>query len=251
MNAFRASLVSSSMTARLVCAMLLSAGIARAEECCEQPSWVFSPSTFSHDPESGARVAQYERHAWVDELPDPRIVTSGYRTSRTHLPGAAGSSDTFYEVQNWANGNGQLDAEWERMHDAWQDSYLTGSFYQGSMNTQGPWQQGPWQPGPWQPGPWNGPWQQGPWQQGPWNNGPWQQGPQQGPWNNGPWQGGQGPQGPWQGGPGQQGPWNGGPWNGGGPGFGQRPGGGTPQGPPMQGPAQPGSGYDYRQVPRP
>lgn len=214
------------MTARIACAMLVIAGVTRAEECCEQPSWVFSPSTFSHDPETGARVAQYERHAWVDELPDPRMVTSGYRTSRTHLPGAAGSSDTFYEVQNWANGNGQLDAEWERMHDAWQDSYLTGSYYQGSMN-------GPWQPGPWGNGPWNG----GPWQGGPWNNGPWQQGP----WNNGPWQGGQGPQGPWQGGP----------WNGGGPGFGPRPGGGPPQGPPMQGPAQPGGGYGYRQIPRP
>lgn len=199
--------------------MLLFAGVVRAEECCEQTSWVFNPSTFSHDPESGARVAQYDRHAWVDELPDPRMVTSGYRTSRTHLPGAAGSSDTFYEVQNWANGRGQLDAEWERMHDAWKESYLTGSYYNGGMS------------GPWQPGPWNGPWQPGPWQPGPWGNGPWQGGP----WNNGPWQGG---------------PWQPGPWNGGGPGFGPGPGG-PPQGPPMQGPAPPGGGYGYRQIPRP
>lgn len=88
-------------------------------------------STYSHAPETGARVAQYQRHDFVEELPDPRLVTSGYRTTRTNLRGLDGSIDTYYEVQNWANGRGGLDAEWERVHDAWKESYLTGSYYRG------------------------------------------------------------------------------------------------------------------------
>lgn len=108
---------------------LLFAASAKAEDCCEQPSWMFKRSTFSNDPQTGARVAQYARHDYVEELPDPRLVTSGYRTNRTTLRGTNGSYETFYEVTSWANGRGGLDAEWERFHDAWKESYLTGGYY--------------------------------------------------------------------------------------------------------------------------
>lgn len=102
-----------------------------AQECCEQPSWIFDRSTFSHDPATGARVAQYERHAPVEELPDPRLVTSGYRRTRTNIRGADGSVDSYYQVQSYGNGRGGLDAEWERFHDAWRQSYTAGGYYNG------------------------------------------------------------------------------------------------------------------------
>jgi hypothetical protein len=97
----------------------------------QEPSWVFAPSTFTHDPATGARVAQYMRKPPIEPLPDQRAVTSRYRRTRTNLRGTAGSYETDYQVQAWGNGRGGIDAEWERFHDAWKESYLTGSYYQG------------------------------------------------------------------------------------------------------------------------
>lgn len=114
-----------------VCVLLATDVV--AQECCDQPSWVFKRSTFTHAPETGARVAQYQRIAPVEELPDPRLVTSGYRRTRTNLLGANGSVDSYYQVQSWGNGRGGLDAEWERFHDAWRQSYITGGYYQGAV----------------------------------------------------------------------------------------------------------------------
>ena len=93
-------------------------------------SWVFAPSRYTHDPDTGARVAQYERRAPIEPLPDRRLISSGYRRSRTVLRGANGSSDTTYQVQSYGNGRGGLDAEWERFHDAWRGSTVGGgNFY--------------------------------------------------------------------------------------------------------------------------
>jgi hypothetical protein len=95
----------------------------------DPPSWIFHRSTYSHDPYTGARVAQYLRTPPVEPLEDERLVTSRYRRSRTRLRGIDGSVDTYYEVQAWGNGRGGIDAEWERFHDAWKESYLSGGFY--------------------------------------------------------------------------------------------------------------------------
>jgi hypothetical protein len=106
-----------------------------AAECIvanEQPSWIFSRGTYTHDPYSGARVAQYMRTPPVEPLEDERMVTSRYRRSRTNLRGSDGSVDTYYEVQQWGNGGGGLDAEWERFHDAWKESILSGGYYNQS-----------------------------------------------------------------------------------------------------------------------
>jgi hypothetical protein len=116
--------------------MLLSVGsfcahAAQAQECHPTPSWIFRPSTYTHAPETGARVAQYQRIAPVEGLDDPRLYTSGYRRTRTTLRGADGSVDATYQVQNWGNGRGGLDAEWERFHDAWLQSYMSGGNYSG------------------------------------------------------------------------------------------------------------------------
>jgi hypothetical protein len=133
----------------------------------EGPSWIFRPSTFTHDPYTGARVAQYMRTPPVEPLEDERAITSRYRRTRTNLRGTDGSFDTYYEVQAWGNGRGGIDAEWERFHNAWKESYLQNGFYNQSPGWGGPWNQGgnwghgrPWNPdgpGNWHPGGgWNG-----------------------------------------------------------------------------------------------
>jgi hypothetical protein len=108
----------------------------------EGPSWIFNQSTYTHDPASGARVAQYMRKPPVEPLDDERLVTSRYRRSRTNLRGADGSIDSYYEVQAWGNGRGGIDAEWERFHDAWKESYLQNGFYNQQPVFRGPWGHG-------------------------------------------------------------------------------------------------------------
>jgi len=118
----------------------------------EAPSWIFRPSTYTHDPYTGARVAQYMRTPPVEPLEDERAITSRYRRTRTNLRGTDGSFDTYYEVQAWGNGRGGIDAEWERFHSAWKESYLQNGFYNQAPGWGGPWNNGPnWNRG----GPWN------------------------------------------------------------------------------------------------
>lgn len=155
-----------------------------AMPCDAPPSWIFNRGPYTHDPATGARVAQYMRGPAVEPLDDPRLVTSRYRTSRTTLRGIDGSNDTTYEVQSWGNDRGGIDAQWERFHDAWLDSSLQGGYY--NLNTPTPFPNqiygnppanfGGFPPnGFWPYGNphWNGQWQNGYQQQGPWqqNNG--------------------------------------------------------------------------------
>jgi hypothetical protein len=162
-------------------------------ETSSAPSWVFRRSTFTNDPETGARVAQYMRKPPVEPLADQRDVTSSYRRTRTNNRGRNGSYDTSYQVQAWGNGRGGIDAEWQMFNDVWKESILSGSYY-NSNQSYGPPQGGPWQGGPWQGGPWQG----GPWQSGPGPGygpgGPgWNQSYPQGPPGN--WNQGNGPHG--------------------------------------------------------
>lgn len=157
---------------------------ATASECCDLPpapkvllvsqpttdSWVFARSRYTHDPETLGRVAQYTMKPPIEPLDDPRLVTSGYSRSRTVLRGPDGSVDTHYRVQNFGNGRGGMDAEWERFHDAWRGSTIAGGQSQAYFPQFGPW--GPWGgQGGWgggQGGGWNG---QGGWQRFPGNAG--------------------------------------------------------------------------------
>jgi hypothetical protein len=157
----------------------------------EEPSWIFRSSTYTHDPYTGARVAQYMRTPPVEPLEDERAVTSRYRRTRTNLRGADGSFDTYYEVQAWGNGRGGIDAEWERFHNAWKESYLQNGYYNQTPVWGGPWNQhGKWHQG----GPWNhsGPGYGNPgggYPGGGWGGGGWGQGgnysPHYGPDNYG------------------------------------------------------------------
>jgi hypothetical protein len=132
----------------------------------DTPSWIFRRSTYTHDPYTGARVAQYMRTPPVEPLEDERIVTSRYRRSRTSLRGIDGSVDTYYEVQAWGNGRGGIDAEWERFHDAWKESILSGGYYNQGPGYGAPWAYpgsgyGQGYPGQGYPG-YGGPWRGGP-----------------------------------------------------------------------------------------
>lgn len=130
--------------AAAVIAVALAKRASAGEACCGTPpaptvvvaveprsdSWVFRRSRYTHDPESGARVAQYSMKPPIEPLDDPRMVTSGYSRTRTVLRGTDGSADTYYRVQSYGNGRGGLDAEWERFHDAWRGSTIGGGNYQ-------------------------------------------------------------------------------------------------------------------------
>jgi hypothetical protein len=161
-------------------------------------SWVFKRSTYTNDPETGARVGQYARIEPVEALDDQRLVTSSYRRMRSENRGRDGSMDNTYVVQAWGNGGGGIDAEWQMFNDVWKESILSGSFYNGEQ-AAGPW-------GDRGNNGWNGGWGDGGWNNG-WNGGGWNGG---GPgWGSPGWGGG------WNG-PGNGGNWNGGNWNGGG-----------------------------------
>lgn len=103
--------------------------VSLGQSCEGSPSWAFRRSTYSHAPETGGRVAQFQRIEPVEGLDDPRQYTSGYRRTRTTLRGADGSVDATYQVQSWGNGRGGPDAEWERFHDAWLQSAISGGSY--------------------------------------------------------------------------------------------------------------------------
>jgi hypothetical protein len=165
-----------------------------------QPSWIFNRSTYTHDLYTGARVAQYQRLPAIEPLDDQRLVTSRYRRVRTNLRGRDGSTDSTYDVQSWGNGRGGLDAEWERFHDAWKESELTGGYFNQQPGFGGgfPWWGGGFPhggigyPGFGFGGPTSGHgfpqgYGQGP-HGGSWN-GPWQHGP--GPHGGGPHNNGQ------------------------------------------------------------
>ena len=105
--------------------------LAPAAAALPQPdSWVFMRSRYTHDPQTHARVAQYDMKPAIEPLDDPRLVTSGYSRSRTVIRGADGSVDTTYRVQSYGNGRGGMDAEWERFHDAWRGSTIAGGAFQ-------------------------------------------------------------------------------------------------------------------------
>ena len=112
--------------------------LAAAGAAAEQSSWIFRHGTYTHDPMTGARVAQYAPTPPVEPLPDQRLVTSSYRFTRTNIRGTDGSLDSGYQVRAWSNLPGGLDAEWERFHDAWKESYLSGGYYyQGGYGPYG------------------------------------------------------------------------------------------------------------------
>jgi hypothetical protein len=97
-------------------------------------SWVFRPSYFTHDPETGQRVAQFSPGETPYARGDATYQRSGYRHMRSSLRGANGSADRMHIVETWGAG------EYIRPYGEWQRPFRAGATPYGPWgNPQGPW----------------------------------------------------------------------------------------------------------------
>ena len=97
-------------------------------------SWIFRPSHYTHDPETGERVSQYTRKQPAYVRTDPTYMQSGYRHSRSTLRGIGGSVDRRHTVETWGAG------EMIRPYGEWQYPYRAGATPYGPWgNAGGPW----------------------------------------------------------------------------------------------------------------
>ncbi len=100
----------------------------------EESSWIFQPSYFSHDPDTGKRVDQYESEPTSYYRDDPTYLESGYRHYQYEIVGPGGSADRLHVVQTW--GLGDL----IRPYGEWEFPYRAGATPYGPWgNPQGPW----------------------------------------------------------------------------------------------------------------
>ena len=98
----------------------------------DDSSWMFRAGAYSHHPATGERVNQFEPLPTLAALPDTRPISSGYRRSLVSQRGPDGGSTQYYRVDNFSNGQGNLDAEWERVNEVWQRSVLSGGYGSGN-----------------------------------------------------------------------------------------------------------------------
>jgi len=96
-------------------------------------SWVFRQSSFSHDPRSGHRVAQFAPVPTPLVAVDPTYMQSGYRHYRSSIR-VANSADHLHVVQTWGLG------ELIRPYGEWLYPFRAGATPFGPWgNPQGPW----------------------------------------------------------------------------------------------------------------
>lgn len=136
--------------AALVCAACPTIALAES-------SWIFQPSTYTHSPATGERVAQFAptKPAW--KLEDPTYEQSAYRHSRSSLQ-IDGTYDNLHVVETWGRG------EFIRPYGEWEFPFREGATPYGPWgNPNGPWTTpfGAWVnpyglgrlPSPWMPWP--------------------------------------------------------------------------------------------------
>ncbi len=100
----------------------------------EGPSWIFAPSFYSHDPETGRRVVQYAPLPTVYPPYDPTYQESGFHYTQEILRGPNGSIDAMHLIQSWGRGD-QI-----RPYGEWEYPYRAGATPYGPWgNPQGPW----------------------------------------------------------------------------------------------------------------
>jgi len=94
---------------------------------------MFKPGHYSHDPATGARVAQHQQPAPAYVREDPTYLQSGYRHSQSRIY-VGGSGDFRHIVETWGEG------ELIRPYGEWLFPYRAGATPYGPWgNPQGPW----------------------------------------------------------------------------------------------------------------
>jgi hypothetical protein len=158
--------------------VLLAAAFALAPRgaAAEESSWIFRASCYSHSPQTGQRVAQYQPEEPAPAPADDTYQQSGYRYIHSGIC-VGNSQDHVHVVQTWGQGDSI------RPYGEWEYPYRPGATPYGPWgNPQGPWTS-----------PFNSPqnpygagqFGQAPWQSAPTPVGPWSRGP--GPSSSGPW----------------------------------------------------------------
>lgn len=100
----------------------------------EGSNWIFLPSYFTHDPETGQRVTQYSPMPPVYLPYDPTYRESGFHYTQEIMRGPNGSVEGFHMVQTWGDGY-QI-----RPYGEWLFPYRAGATPYGPWgNPQGPW----------------------------------------------------------------------------------------------------------------
>ena len=119
------------MRRHLVLALALAA-VCRAALAAEG-SWIFRPSAYTHDPQTGERVTQFAKPAPAYVREDPTYEQSAYRHTRTTFR-YGDSSDHLHIVETWGRG------ESIRPYGEWLYPYRAGATPFGPWgNPQGPW----------------------------------------------------------------------------------------------------------------
>lgn len=97
-------------------------------------SWIFQPSTYSHDSQTGERVTQYAAEPPVYGPSDPTYEQSAYIHKRTALWGVDGSVERRHYVETWGEG------EAIRPYGEWEYPFRAGATPFGPWgNPSGPW----------------------------------------------------------------------------------------------------------------
>ena len=121
------------MRRHLVAVIVLPAIVLASAVAAHADSWLFQPSTFSHNPVTGERVNQYAPKQPAYVRSDPSYRESGYRHSRYSIF-SKGSADRLHVVQTWGAG------EMIRPYGEWEYPYRPGATPYGPWgNPQGPW----------------------------------------------------------------------------------------------------------------
>jgi hypothetical protein len=96
-------------------------------------SWVFEPSYYSHSPETGERVVQYQPEMPSFVRVDPTYQESAYRHDQSTVR-VGNSADHLHVVQTWGQGENL------RPYGEWQFPFRAGATPYGPWgNPQGPW----------------------------------------------------------------------------------------------------------------
>ena len=121
------------MTRHLCSLVALSAIAVVFARQAEAASWIFQPSSFTHNPATGKRVAQFAPNKVPYVRSDPSFRQSAYRNHRSTI-NVGGSADRLHIVETWGEG------EAIRPYGEWQRPYREGATPYGPWgNPQGPW----------------------------------------------------------------------------------------------------------------